>query len=64
MSSTTPIKVAAVQAAPVSFDLDASLEKLQRLTAQAAEAGADIVVFPWVFLRQPVASSSTETTGI
>ena len=55
MSSTTPIKVAAVQAAPVSFDLDASLEKLQRLTAQAAEAGADIVVFPWVFLRQPVA---------
>lgn len=46
MSLTTPIKVAAVQAAPVSFDLDASLEKLQRLTAQAAEAGADLVVFP------------------
>jgi hypothetical protein len=46
MASTAPIKVAAVQAAPVSFDLGASLEKLQRLTAQAAEAGADLVVFP------------------
>ncbi|KAF4918700.1 Nitrilase 2 [Colletotrichum viniferum] len=48
MASTRPIvKVAAVQAAPVSFDLDKSLEKLSKLTAEAAAAGADLVVFPY-----------------
>ncbi|KAI8214768.1 Bifunctional nitrilase/nitrile hydratase NIT4 [Colletotrichum sp. SAR 10_77] len=47
MASTCPIvKVAAVQAAPVSFDLEKSLEKLSKLTAEAAAAGADLVVFP------------------
>ena len=40
------VKVAAVQAAPVSFDLEGSLRKLCQLTATAAAAGADIVVFP------------------
>lgn len=40
------VKVAAVQAAPVSFDLDKSLNKLTRLTAEAAAAGADLIVFP------------------
>ncbi|KAI8186060.1 Bifunctional nitrilase/nitrile hydratase NIT4 [Colletotrichum sp. SAR 10_65] len=49
MASTRPIvKVAAVQAAPVSFDLEKSLEKLSKLTAEAAAAGADLVVFPQV----------------
>ncbi|KAI8309381.1 Bifunctional nitrilase/nitrile hydratase NIT4 [Colletotrichum sp. SAR11_59] len=48
MASTRPIvKVAAVQAAPVSFDLEKSLEKLSKLTAEAAAAGADLVVFPY-----------------
>ena len=42
----TTVKVAAVQAAPVSFDIDKSLEKLVRLTARAKQAGADLVVFP------------------
>ncbi|GKT71169.1 carbon-nitrogen hydrolase [Colletotrichum tofieldiae] len=47
MASTRPIvKVAAVQAAPVSFDLEKSLQKLSKLTEEAAAAGADLVVFP------------------
>ncbi|KAJ0359135.1 hypothetical protein COL154_008545 [Colletotrichum chrysophilum] len=51
MASTHPfVKVAAVQAAPVSFDLEKSLEKLSKLTAEAAAAGADLVVFPEGFL--------------
>lgn len=40
------VKVAAVQAAPVSFDLQESLRKVERFTAEAAQAGADLVVFP------------------
>lgn len=45
-ASNRIVKIAAVQAAPVSFDLDKSLEKLTKLTAEAAGAGADLVVFP------------------
>ncbi|ORY15438.1 putative nitrilase [Clohesyomyces aquaticus] len=44
------IKVAAVQAAPVCFNLEKSLEKLSRLTAEAAGNGADLVAFPEGFL--------------
>lgn len=40
------VKIAAVQAAPVSFDLKASLAKLSELTVRAASSGADLVVFP------------------
>jgi nitrilase len=40
------VKVAAVQAAPVSFDLEKSLSKLSGLTIEASHAGADLVVFP------------------
>jgi nitrilase len=40
------VKVAAVQAAPVGFDLNKSLIKLSELTAEASQAGADLVVFP------------------
>lgn len=47
------VKVAAVQAAPVSFDLGKSLEKVAKLTAEAAESGADLVVFPYVYRRSP-----------
>ncbi|KAK1478507.1 carbon-nitrogen hydrolase [Colletotrichum cuscutae] len=50
MVFTRPIvKVAAVQAAPVSFDLEKSLQKLSKLTEEAAQAGADLVVFPYAF---------------
>ena len=40
------VKVAAVQAAPVAFDLPKSLEKVAHFAAEAAKAGADLVVFP------------------
>lgn len=46
MSSSKTVRVAAVQAAPVSFDLEKSLEKLTRLAAEAVKGGADLVVFP------------------
>ncbi|KAI1179986.1 carbon-nitrogen hydrolase [Nemania sp. FL0916] len=44
------VRVAAVQAAPVSFNLQKSLEKLTKLTAEAAKGGAELVVFPEAFL--------------
>ncbi|KAH7110548.1 putative nitrilase [Dendryphion nanum] len=44
------VKVAAVQAAPVSFDLTKSLEVVSKLTKNASVAGADLVVFPEGFL--------------
>ncbi|BFZ64909.1 Nitrilase [Saitoella coloradoensis] len=48
--SSTVVKVAAVQSAPVAFDLDATLDKLDRLTAEAAAKGAQLVVFPEAFV--------------
>lgn len=42
----TIVKVAAVQAAPVAFDLVRSIEKLAKFAHEAAKAGADLVVFP------------------
>lgn len=49
-SASVTFKVAAVQAAPVSFDLLASIQKLERLTKTASQQGADLVVFPEGFL--------------
>jgi predicted amidohydrolase len=40
------VRVAAVQAAPVAFDLAQSIEKVQKFALEAATAGADLVVFP------------------
>ncbi|KAK6211678.1 carbon-nitrogen hydrolase [Colletotrichum tabaci] len=63
MTSNRPIvKVAAVQAAPVSFDLDKSLQKLSKLTEEAAAAGADLVVFPEAFLSAYPWRYSFDTT--
>jgi nitrilase len=50
------VTVACVQAEPVVFDRDATLDKLERLTAEAAGAGAELVVFPEAFI--PVYPSS------
>ncbi|KAI3337467.1 carbon-nitrogen hydrolase [Xylariaceae sp. AK1471] len=50
MSSAKTVRIAAVQAAPVSFDLEKSLEKLTGLTAEAAKGGAELIVFPEAFL--------------
>lgn len=46
MPKPKTLQVAAVQAAAVGFDLKLSLNKLDILTADAALAGAELVVFP------------------
>lgn len=46
----TTISVAVVQAAPVLFDLEASLAKTERLVAEASGKGAKLVLFPEAFL--------------
>jgi nitrilase len=51
-----PVKVACVQAEPVVLDRAATLDKLAGLTAEAAGAGAQLVVFPETFV--PVYPSS------
>ena len=45
-----PVKVAAVQAAPVLPDRDATISKVTALTEQAAAEGARIVAFPEAFI--------------
>jgi nitrilase len=50
------VTVACVQAEPVVFDRDATLDKLAQLTSEAAGAGAELVVFPEAFI--PVYPSS------
>ncbi len=44
------VKVAVVQAAPVLFDREASVEKACRLTAEAAGQGARLILFPEAFI--------------
>ena len=44
------VKIAAVQAAPVAFNLTESLKKVEQFTAQAASQGAELVAFPEAFL--------------
>lgn len=44
------VKVAAVQASPIAYDLSASLDKVSRLVAEASSAGAQLVVLPEAFL--------------
>lgn len=43
-------KAAAVQAAPVFLDTDATVDKVIRLIAEAADNGAQLVAFPEVFV--------------
>jgi nitrilase len=43
-------KVAVVQAAPVPFDRQATIEKASRLTAEAASQGAKLILFPEAFI--------------
>jgi nitrilase len=51
MSHTFPkITAAVVQAAPVLFDRQATLEKTCRLTLEAADQGANLILFPEAFI--------------
>jgi nitrilase len=47
------VKVAAVQAAPVLLDRDATISKVIALTEQAAAQGARLVAFPEAFVPGP-----------
>ncbi len=40
------VQIAAVQAAPIAFDLNKSIEKVSKFVAEAAKSGADLVIFP------------------
>jgi nitrilase len=44
------VRVAVVQAAPVLFDAERSIQKLADLTSNAASRGARLVVFPEAFV--------------
>jgi nitrilase len=44
------VRVAVVQAAPVAFDREATLETVRTLTAEAAGRGARLVLFPEAFV--------------
>ncbi len=48
--STSPVRVAVVQAAPVLFEREATLAKATRLVAEAAVGGAQLVLFPEAFV--------------
>jgi len=50
------VKVACIQAEPAVLDREATLAKLERLAAEAAAEGADLLVFPEAFV--PVYPSS------
>jgi nitrilase len=47
---TDHVRVAVVQAAPVLFDREASVEKACRLAAEAAAQGAQLLLFPEAFV--------------
>src|SRR5215210_7973336 len=46
----TTLRAAVVQAAPVAFDAQATLDKVERLTAECAAGAAELVVFPEAFV--------------
>jgi nitrilase/aliphatic nitrilase len=65
-------RAAAVQAAPVFLDRDATIDKLDRMVKDAKEQGADLVVFPesfvpayplWCIIYAPIDQHSTLFIG-
>jgi len=50
VNHATNFKVAVVQAAPVAFDRERTLDKLAKLAKDAASMGAQIVLFPEAFV--------------
>ena len=61
VTSFATVRVAAVQAAPVMLDLDASLDKAVALTRDAAAQGAQLIVLPECFLSFYPSSALTES---
>jgi nitrilase len=47
---TNPFKVAVVQAAPIAFDRERTLDKVHSLASEAASQGARLVLFPEAFV--------------
>ena len=47
------LRVAAVQAAPVLLDREATTARVAELTRKAAAGGAELVVFPEAFVPGP-----------
>ena len=61
---STTIRGAVVQAAPVPFDRDRTLDRIEELTSTAADQGAQLVVFPEAFVSAyPWGSSFGTTVG-
>jgi nitrilase len=50
MNGETKFTAAVVQAAPIAFDREATLDKAERLVVEAAATGARLVVFPEAFV--------------
>jgi len=50
MNTSSSIKVAVVQAAPVLFEREATVEKTSLLTQEAAKEGAEFILFPEAFI--------------
>jgi nitrilase len=50
LSQESHVHAAVVQAAPVAFDREQTLEKVRALTTDAASQGAELVVFPEAFV--------------
>jgi len=50
METFPKVKAAVVQAAPVLFDRQATVEKVCRLTGEAAAQGAQLILFPEAFI--------------
>ncbi len=46
----TVVKTAVIQAAPILFDREATVEKAYRLTAEAAAQGVQLILFPEAFI--------------
>jgi len=44
------VKAAVVQAAPILFDREATVEKALRLVSEAAENGSQLILFPEAFI--------------
>jgi nitrilase len=50
MTKSSPVKIAVVQAAPVLFEREATVEKTCRLVGEVTKEGAEFVLFPEAFI--------------